>query len=72
MSLGITEIILILVVILLLFGAKRIPEIAKALGRASHEFKKAKEDIEKESKDLLNTAEGHAAAEDKKDKSKNG
>ena len=48
MSLGIQEITLILVVILLLFGAKRIPELAKALGRASYEFKKAKETIKKE------------------------
>jgi sec-independent protein translocase protein TatA len=38
MSIGFTEILVILAVILLLFGAKRIPEIAKALGRASHEF----------------------------------
>ena len=70
MSLGIGEIILILVVILLLFGTKRIPEIARALGRASHEFKKAKEDIEKETKDLVNSAEKHAAAEDKKTEDK--
>ena len=71
MSLSITEVLLILVVIIILFGAKRIPEIAKALGRASYEFKKAKSDIEKESKDLLDSAESHAAAEDKKDESKN-
>ena len=38
MSLGLTEILVIFVAILLLFGAKRIPEIARALGRASHEF----------------------------------
>ena len=42
MSLGITEILLIVVVIILLFGGKRIPEIARALGRASYEYKKAK------------------------------
>ncbi len=34
MSLGIPEIILIVEVILLLFGAKRIPELARSLGRA--------------------------------------
>ena len=45
MSLGLTEILVIFVAILLLFGAKRIPEIARALGRASHEFKKAKDEI---------------------------
>lgn len=41
MSLGITEILLILVVIILLFGGKRIPEIARALGRASYEIQKS-------------------------------
>ena len=40
MGLSITEIMVILIVVLLLFGSKRIPELAKALGRASHEFKK--------------------------------
>ena len=48
MHLGPMEIALILIVILLLFGAKRIPEIARSLGRASQEYKKAKEDFLKE------------------------
>ena len=48
MSIGIQEITLILIVVLLLFGGKRIPELAKAFGRASYEFKKAKETIKKE------------------------
>ena len=55
MSLGITEITLILVVILLLFGGKRIPELARSLGRASYEFKKAKDDIKKETEELKNS-----------------
>ncbi len=58
MSLGITEITLIIVVILLLFGGKRIPELARALGRASYEFKKAKDVIKKE------TDESKTAIED--------
>ncbi|MDR0675413.1 MAG: twin-arginine translocase TatA/TatE family subunit [Elusimicrobiota bacterium] len=57
MSLGFTEIILILIVILLLFGAKRIPEIAKAIGRASYEYKKAKAALKKESEELMETIE---------------
>lgn len=57
MSLGITEILLILVVIILLFGGKRIPEIARALGRASYEYKKAKNVIQKEAEDLKNEIE---------------
>ena len=38
-SLGIGEILLILAVVLLLFGAKKLPEMARSLGRSSHEFK---------------------------------
>ncbi|RDV15022.1 twin-arginine translocase TatA/TatE family subunit [Pontibacter diazotrophicus] len=54
-GLGGTEVILILFVILLLFGAKRIPELAKGLGRGIREFKDAtneiKSEIEKPGKD---------------------
>lgn len=57
MSLGITEIILILVVIVLLFGGKRIPELARALGRASYEYKKAKDIIKTEAKELKDAIE---------------
>ena len=66
MSLGFWEVAVIVVVILLLFGPKRIPELAKSLGRASYEFKKAKTDLVNESKDLIDTAEKAAEAEDKK------
>jgi len=38
---GAQEIILILLVLLLLFGAKKIPELARGLGRGIHEFKRA-------------------------------
>ena len=48
MSLGMTEIILILVVVLVLFGGKKIPELARGLGKAQAEYKKAKEAIENE------------------------
>jgi len=53
-GLGGTEVVLILLAILLLFGAKRIPELAKGLGRGIREFKDAtnemKNDIENGSK----------------------
>ncbi len=39
-SLGVGEILIILAVVLLLFGAKRLPEMARSLGRSSNEFKK--------------------------------
>ena len=57
MSIGIPEIALILIVVLLLFGGKRIPELAKAFGRASYEYKKAKQVIKQEAEDLKNEIE---------------
>ena len=40
------ELILILVVFILLFGAQKLPEIGAALGKAIREFKKAVKDVE--------------------------
>jgi sec-independent protein translocase protein TatA len=42
------EIILIVLVLLLLFGAKRIPELARGVGQGIQEFRKASDDIKKE------------------------
>jgi sec-independent protein translocase protein TatA len=47
-GLGTPEIILICFVILLLFGAKRLPELARGLGKSVSEFKKAAADAERE------------------------
>jgi len=66
MSLGFWEIVLIVIVVLVLFGPKRIPELARAVGRANYEYKKAKSDIEAESKELIESSEKAAEAEDKK------
>ncbi|MGQ9798827.1 MAG: twin-arginine translocase TatA/TatE family subunit [Ignavibacterium sp.] len=49
-NLGAGEIILIILVILLLFGAKKIPELAQGLGKGMKEFKKAVRDVEDEIK----------------------
>jgi len=40
-NIGLTELLLILLVCLLLFGAGRLPEIARQLGKAISEFKKS-------------------------------
>ena len=45
---GTTELIVIMFVILLLFGAKKLPELAQGLGRGIREFKKASSDIQDE------------------------
>ena len=44
------ELLVIFLVILLLFGAKKIPELARGIGKGMGEFKKAKEDFEDEIK----------------------
>ena len=44
------EWIVIFVVVLLLFGAKKIPELARGLGKSMGEFKKAREEFEREIK----------------------
>jgi sec-independent protein translocase protein TatA len=43
-SIGLPELLIILAVLLLLFGAKRLPEMARSLGRSSKEFKKGMKD----------------------------
>lgn len=54
-GLGSTEMILILVVVLFFFGAKKLPELARGLGKGIREFKDAtkevKENIEKATSD---------------------
>jgi sec-independent protein translocase protein TatA len=49
-NLGAGEIILILLVILILFGAKKIPELAQGLGKGMREFKKSLKDVQDEIK----------------------
>jgi len=44
MGIGFTELIVILVIILILFGPGKLPEIGKALGRGIREFKNAQKD----------------------------
>jgi sec-independent protein translocase protein TatA len=50
-SLGTGEILLILVIVLLLFGAKRLPEVGRSLGRGIREFKNATKEITSEMTD---------------------
>lgn len=45
---GTWEIIVILFIVLLLFGGKRLPELAKSLGKGIREFKKASREISEE------------------------
>ena len=44
-NIGFPELLVILLIVLLLFGAKRLPEIARGLVKSIHEFKKGIKDI---------------------------
>ena len=47
-SLGGQEMIWIFIIVLLLFGAKKLPELARGVGKSMGEFKKAREEFERE------------------------
>jgi len=54
-KLGLTEIILILLVVVLLFGGRKIPELMKGIGQGMKEFKKAsKLDTAEDNHDVAN------------------
>lgn len=44
-NIGTTELILILLVVLVFFGSKKIPELAQGIGKGIREFKKATRDV---------------------------
>ena len=48
---GMQEMIVIFLIVLLLFGAKKIPELARGVGKGMGEFKKAKTEFEREIKE---------------------
>jgi len=45
---GATEWVIILLIVLVLFGAKRLPELARGLGKSLTEFRKAKDEFDRE------------------------
>jgi len=47
-SIGMTELIIIFTIILLIFGGKKLPELAKGLGKGIREFKKATREVQQE------------------------
>ena len=75
-GIGTNELIIIFLIILLLFGASRIPEIGKALGRGIRDFKRATRDVERdlrvddeEERRISGTSEGeHAKPQGTKEK----
>ncbi len=59
-SIGMPELIIILVIALIIFGPRKLPELGKSLGRSLNEFKKA-------STDLQNTLEQEIKIEEQKE-----
>ncbi len=59
------ELIVIFLVILLLFGAKRLPELAKGLGQSIREFKGAVDGVQKEIQDATSPAPSEEKKESK-------
>jgi TatA/E family protein of Tat protein translocase len=60
-SIGMPELIIILVIALIIFGPRKLPELGKSLGRSLNEFKRA-------STDLQNTLEQEIKLEEQKDR----
>jgi sec-independent protein translocase protein TatA len=56
------DLVVLLVIVLVLFGAKRLPELARGLGQSVNEFKKAKDEFDKE---LANPSKTETAAASK-------
>jgi sec-independent protein translocase protein TatA len=61
MSLGWNEILLILLIVLLLFGGRKIPELMRGLGKGIREFNDAKDNVKKEIEDGLSEKERKSA-----------
>lgn len=57
LNIGTQEMVLIVIVILLLFGGKKLPELARGLGRGIREFKDASDGIKREISDQINNFE---------------
>jgi sec-independent protein translocase protein TatA len=52
-NLGFTELLMILVIVLVLFGARRVPEIGASIGKGIREFKKNISDVDREVREPL-------------------
>ena len=63
-NLGPWEILLILVVVLILFGAKRLPELARGLGLGINEFRDA---VDSSKKEIIDGLETESEAREEKD-----
>ena len=68
-GLGMQELIIILVIVLVLFGAKRLPELASGMGKAIKNFKKATNEPDEIDVTPKKNVEGEAKKDEEKSKS---
>ena len=61
-SLGATEIILIIIAILILFGGKKIPELMRGMGKGIREFNDAKNNVRKEIEESATEKDNRSAS----------
>jgi len=66
LGIGIWELLLVLVIVLIIFGPSKLPDLGKAIGKGLREFKKASSEITEELKkpDAKETKEGDKPNED--------
>lgn len=64
-NLGWPEIVLVLLIVLIIFGAGKLPQIGSAIGKSIKEFRKAREDEEDKSKDKATAASGETESKNK-------
>jgi len=62
-NLGPWEILLVLVVVLVLFGAKRLPELARGLGLGINEFREAVDSSKKEIMDVIESEDKNKSSD---------
>ena len=65
-GLGIPELVIVLVIIVIIFGVGRLPEIGGALGKGIREFKKSSTEVEKIVKDIKEPIAPAPSGEDRK------
>ena len=61
---GPQDMLLLLVVLLLLFGAKKLPELARGMGKSLGEFKKAREEYDQETTHAVTQGETETQTKD--------
>ena len=65
-NLGFTELMVILVIVLVLFGARRVPEIGASIGKGIREFKKNINEIDRDVRDpIRDSIRGAGASDDR-------